>query len=79
MKVRQMVEFSQEVDVEVGVEDIVAAIIEGDESLGDVLRSFSNFVMFAESIPDSIIGEFNDMHRSVITSKLTAIINRINS
>ena len=77
MKVRQWVEFSQEVDVEVSVDDIVSSIIEGDESLFAVIRSFSNFIRFIESVPHEMFDKITQEQRNVIVPRLRQLIQRL--
>lgn len=60
---------SREIDVEIGGEDAVAAILEHSEGLTPTQRLLSicnNVGGFFLKVPDSLIAELNDAQRKVI-------------
>ena len=64
-----------EVSVDVDANDIRCAITEDKESESGVLRSFSDFIRYSQSVPDEIYIGFNDYQRKIIgeTSVLIAV------
>ena len=76
MKIQTTVEF---VDVEVNVtlEDIVAAIHEATDAKSTVLSGINNCFRFLKAIPDSIIAELTQKQRETIHKALSEQIQRL--
>ena len=66
-----------EVSVDVDADDIRCAITEDKESEQGVLRSFSDFIRYSQSVPDEIYAGFNDQQRKVIGEHLETVLAKV--
>lgn len=66
MRITKLVDMKAEVDVDISVDDIAAAISEDPNSLNAVLRGLNNSASFMKAIPNSLIAEMNVQQRNVI-------------
>ena len=66
MKIRKWVESSQEVDVDVCLEDVQQMIYEADLSTRAVLEMLNRIGLCLKAVPGEIIREFNEAQRKVI-------------
>lgn len=69
--------YDHEIDVEITLEDIVAAIREDKDSLNSVLRSFSDFMTFWKAIPDDIWLEFHESQCKIIVEHLGKVCDKL--
>jgi hypothetical protein len=68
MKVKKWVEFEKEIDV--GMEDILAAIAEDPDSRRSCLRGVNNFYMFMQAVSAEVIATMTDFERVTISKFL---------
>jgi signal recognition particle GTPase len=66
VKIRKWVESSQEVDVDVCLEDVQQMIYEADLSTRAVLEMLNRIGLCLKAVPGEIIREFNEAQRKVI-------------
>jgi len=83
MKVSKWVDFGQEVEVEIGVDDVRAALAEGfhlatEDRLGEpgplpmeVIRAFNDMAIFLRALSDSQIALLTPAQRAVIHAFLS--------
>lgn len=73
MKVKTWVECSQEVEVDVSREDIIAAFVDGLEAAprgDDWLRLINRFAMILKTLPDTQIAQWTPEARTTIAQFL---------
>ena len=88
MKIRKWVDFGQEIQIEIGIEDVRGALAEcfknvmadrlGEDgpSVVEVLRTFSCVGTFLSALTEEQISAFNDSQRKVIFAFLTEQASR---
>lgn len=78
MKVRTIVEFSQEVSVDVSLDDVMAEIasLEEPRRVQEALRLLSLCFGAAIKVPDSMINEMTAAQKKVISDALRAQLER---
>ena len=78
MKVTTTVDiYNHEIDVQIDLDDIVAAIREDKDSLNAVLQSFSDFIRFWQAIPGDMWLEFNEPQCKIIVEHLGKVCDKL--
>jgi hypothetical protein len=78
MKINKLIEIQDEVEIDISVEEILAAIAEATDSMGSTLQGISNCMKFLTAIPDPIITEMTPEHKKRIRNFLIIQAARFN-
>ena len=70
MKVFKWVEWAQEVEIEIGSEDVHAVFTEPSATLREVLYQMNSIAVFLKGLPKERIEEFTDGQREVCSNFL---------
>lgn len=71
MKIEKLVTLDTEIEVNISLDDIAAAIEEETDSMPGVLSGLNNVAIFLNAIPDSLITEMNDKQKALVKAFLT--------
>ena len=78
MKVSTCVDIlNHEIEVDIDLDDIVAAIRENKDSLNAVIGSFSDFIRFWQAIPEDMWLEFNEAQCKIIVEHLGKVCDKL--
>lgn len=76
MKIEKQAEVVVDVEVDVTLEDITAAIWESTDRQPEVLRSILNCHRFFKAIPDEVVAGMNDKQKQTIFTAMTEQVQR---
>lgn len=81
MKIRTIVETTQEIDVEITLDEVIDEISSFDEPkcMQEALRLISTCLGGVQKVPDAIVIEMNDAQRAVVLNVLQAQLERYRS